>query len=104
LDSFSQLALSFDYQYEWFERESIGGLLSPEEFSSLRTHRIPLAIRYFGKKGLFVECKATYVDQNGDFAIGGGPGSMIVSGDDQFWVVDGSLGARFPKRYGILRV
>jgi tetratricopeptide (TPR) repeat protein len=101
---FSQLALSTDYQYEWFERESTGGLLGPEEFSNLRTHRIPLAIRYFSKKWFFVECKATYVDQNGDFAIGGGPGPMIVQGDDQFWIVDSSLGVRFPKRHGILRV
>jgi tetratricopeptide (TPR) repeat protein len=96
----ASLALSAEYLYERFEREKAGGLTGSEEFTELRTHRIPLGVRYFHPSGLRVGVKATYVDQDGDFTPGGG--SFIVSGDDQFWVVDASIGYRLPKRYGLI--
>ena len=98
----SQLALSAEYFYEWFEKEQA----MVEEFTILRTHRIPLSLRYFNPNGVFAGVKATYVDQNGTFADPDPfalPGSTVV-GSDQFWVVDASLGFRWPKRYGVLSI
>ncbi len=43
--------------------------------------------------------KATHVDQKGEF---GNSSAGIVSGDNQFWVVDASIGYRFPKRWGLI--
>jgi len=43
--------------------------------------------------------KATYFDQEGEFED-----SMweVVPGEDQFWVVDASIGYRLPNRWGLV--
>ncbi len=95
-------ALTGEYLYEWFERESEGGLTGSEQFAELRTHRLPIGARYFHPSGITATAVATYVDQRGDFTDSGSPDLSIVPGEDDFWVVDASLSYRLPKRYGVV--
>lgn len=100
----SRLALSAEYLYEWFQRESAGGFTGDEQFAKLRTHRFPVAVRYFDPSGLSASLRATYINQRGDFTVpsGSGPDFAIVPGKDDFWVFDASTSYRLPKRFGIV--
>ncbi len=89
------LALSAEYQYERFRNDQPVAFL----FSEVKTHRVPLGVRFFHPSGLSAWLKATYFNQEGDFGFGG-----PVSGRDDFWVVDASISYRLPKRYGIISV
>jgi hypothetical protein len=95
----SCLALRAEYLYEQFERmpESPG----EEDIVKVETHRFPLGINFFHPSGLSAGLKATYVDQEGVFgsATGG-----FLPGDDQFWIVDASVGYRLPLRTGLLTI
>ena len=90
-------ALSFEYQYEKFERNR--SFVGPDLFTELKTHRLPLGIRFFHSFGISTELKATYVDQSGEF---GDPFTSLVADNDQFWVIDAGLSYRLPKRYGLI--
>jgi outer membrane receptor for monomeric catechols len=46
--------------------------------------------------------QATYVDQEGKF--GNPPVANLVPGEDQFWVLDMSIGYRLPKRLGLITI
>lgn len=86
-------ALSLDYQFKindkQVQKESIRSL-TPDD---IKTHQIPISIRYFLPNGFYSKLKATFVDQqlksNSPFNNG-----------DRFWTFDTILGYRFPKRYG----
>jgi hypothetical protein len=95
---YRMVALSAEYQYEKLERDEDN--VGPELFLELKTHRVPVAIKFFHPNGLSAQLQATYVDQKGDF---GDPlGAGVEQGEDDFWVVDGSLSYRLPKRLGLL--
>jgi tetratricopeptide (TPR) repeat protein len=89
------LAVSVEYVYEQFHRtvESAG----TENILELRTHRIPLGVRYFSPTGWSATATATYIHQRGTSAD-----IAHFTGEDQFWVVDAAIGYRLPKRYGRL--
>jgi len=91
------LAFSGEYQYERLDREPDAVL--EEQIVEVKTHRVPLGISFFNTLGFIARLKATYVDQDGEF---GNPSLGFVSGDDNFWVVDASLGYRLPRRLGIV--
>jgi tetratricopeptide (TPR) repeat protein len=97
-----RLAASMEYQYERFARdqEFTGEILA----TNIRTHKLPLALNYFHPRGYIARLRTTYIDQQGDFASGPGfvPGAPTTEKDDQFWVVDASLGYRLPKRRGLV--
>ncbi len=93
----SWLAITVEYLYERFERS-----VDFENFglpTDIRTHRIPLGINVFAPFGLTSQLKATYVAQRADVPDSTG---TVVVGRDQFWVVDGSVGYRLPKRLGLI--
>jgi tetratricopeptide (TPR) repeat protein len=96
------LALSAEYQFEHFD--------NPEEFmkddiSDLDTHRLILGAHYFHPCGFFAKFKPAYISQQGNFAFFGSSNPFAtVKGEDDFWVVDASIGYRLPKRYGIITV
>jgi len=93
-----KLALSAEYQYEKVDNS---GQIFGEGVSKLRTHRLPLGIRYFHSSGLSGTLAATFVDQQGEFGtLVMGPAPVIAPGADDFWVLDASIGYRLPKRYG----
>jgi outer membrane receptor protein involved in Fe transport len=90
------LSLSADYLYEHHDRE---GDLVPE----LKTHRIPLAVRFFHPSGVISMLKVTYFDQKGEFF----PLNAVVppeAGGDRFWIFDASAGYRLPNRWGIASI
>ncbi len=60
----------------------------------LRTTIIPFGIRYFDFSGFFASMTTTYVDQK--ILLGS------ENHDDDFFLVDMSIGYRFPKKMGIL--
>jgi outer membrane receptor protein involved in Fe transport len=91
------LALSAEYQYEDLERDP--AFVGPELFKEIKTHRFPLGIGFFLPFGFSAQMKTTYVDQEGEY---GDPSVFLVSGDDQFWVVDASISYRLPKRLGLI--
>jgi Tfp pilus assembly protein PilF len=66
------------------------------------TNRLPLGVNYFHPSGVTATLTTTFVDQHGTFArVATGE---LESGRDQFWIVDGAVSYRLPKRYGFLTV
>jgi tetratricopeptide (TPR) repeat protein len=90
------VAVSGEYLFERFDRDSASS--GAENILKLRTHRVPVGIRYFRPQGWIVTGMATFISQTGEFAAEG----FAPTGQDRFWVVDGTFGYRFPKRYGLL--
>ncbi len=95
----SWLALSAEYLFERFERAR--EFTGEEEILEVDTHRFPLEVSFFNPSGLRAGIKATYIDQDGEF---GNSTDGFFPGDDQFWVVDASIGYRLPKRLGLITV
>jgi len=93
----SWIAVSAEYQYEKLERDN--QFVGSDLFTELKTHRLPLSIRFFHPSGVSAGLVATYVDQSGEF---GDPHDRLAEESEQFWVVDAALSYRLPKRYGIL--
>jgi tetratricopeptide (TPR) repeat protein len=90
------VTLGAEYQYEKFD-------LDPElffSFSTVKTHRVPLSLRFFHPSGVSAFFGATYLKQEGDFRPTNG--SDFLPGNRSFWVVDAALRYRLPKRYGFL--
>ena len=90
------LALSAEYQYEKIEREL---QFTFDGVNELKTHKIPLGIKLFHPSGLSASLKGTYFNQDGIIQPEGGPFESV---EETFWVVDGSISYRLPKRYGFL--
>jgi outer membrane receptor protein involved in Fe transport len=93
------MALTADYLYERHERE--GDLVK-----EVKTHRVPLAIRFFHPSGVIAMVKGTYFDQKGKFFLIGQSPSIDTpeSGEDRFWIFDASAGYRLPNRWGIASI
>ena len=93
-------ALSAEYFYEWLDRGTIATI---DGIDKVTTNRFPLGASFFHPCGASAGFKATYIDQDGRFVPQNSPdGTPGEYGDDQFWVVDASIGYRLPKRWGIL--
>ena len=91
-------SLSGEYFYERFERPNEDNVL---ELSNVDTHKLSLGFNFFHPSGLTVKLKPIYVDQEGKFKDASE--NTLISGD-QFWVIDGSISYRLPKRYGLITV
>jgi outer membrane receptor protein involved in Fe transport len=89
-----RLSVSVEYLFERFDRNEASS--GQENILELRTHRFPLGIRYFSPRGWYASARAVHIDQSGSFAGLG----FLPAGEDRFWVVDGAIGYRLPKRYG----
>jgi hypothetical protein len=90
------VTLGAEYQYEKFE-------LDPSlffSFSTVKTHRVPLSVRFFHPSGVSAFVSTTYLKQDGDFRPANS--SEFLPGNRSFWVVDAALRYRLPKRYGFL--
>jgi len=83
------VALSGEYQYERINNEN-GAIAG--DYTFLKTQRLPLGVSFFHPCGWIARAKGTYYRQETD------PGS------DQFWVFDGSIGYRLPKRFGLASI
>lgn len=91
------LALSSEYSFEDLSRDLNSEVISQNSAIKVRTHRIPLGINYYDPSGLFMLCSASFIAQNAEFPI---DIESTEKFDDQFWIVDASIGYRFPKRLG----
>jgi hypothetical protein len=87
------LALRVEYL---FERLQTDGLT--DQPLELNTHRVPLGISFFHPSGLSASLRTTYFNQEGEFQRDGG----VLSGSDDFWIVDVAINYRLPKRYGFI--
>jgi len=95
------LALSAEYQYERLKNDEDVAFNSNPRMKELKTHRVPLGLRFFHPSGLSASLKATYYDQHGDFNRND---NTFESVDEDFWVVDAAIGYRLPKRNGFITV
>ena len=94
-----RFASTLEYLYEKSDRgNEFGGVPATPK---LDTHRVLWRGNFFHPSGFFLGAKATYGYQDGRF---GDPDLDTVKDDDQFWVLDGALGYRMPKRYGIFTI
>jgi outer membrane receptor protein involved in Fe transport len=92
------LAVTGEYWYEQLERDP--EFVGSEEFTKIDTHRLSLGTNFFHPSGLGAGLKANYIDQEGDF--GNPKDDTLVSGSDQFWVVDAQITYRIPNRFGLI--
>jgi tetratricopeptide (TPR) repeat protein len=97
------VAFRTEYQYEHFD--------NPEEFmidgiSELDTHRVIFGINFFHPSGFYAQLRPKYISQDGEFEDfdPDAPFDMdpfdTINDEDDFWIVDASIGYRLPKRYG----
>jgi tetratricopeptide (TPR) repeat protein len=89
-----RLALTSELVYDLFENDQPSvpaDALYPEK---VRTISLPLGANYFHPSGFFAGVLGTYVDQEVK-------SSISAEGDDNFFLVDVSVGYRFMKRRGI---
>jgi hypothetical protein len=67
-----------------------------------------LGISFFHPSGFIAMLKPIYINQDGNFLTGFEPPDFMrptfESKEDQFWVVDASIGYRLPKRLGMVTV
>lgn len=82
--------LSLAFEPSWSRLTSDIVMVEPE----LQTLELPLTMSYFGESGLFGSVRGTFVSQDGADAV-------KDFGDD-FFVLDASLGYRFPDQRGLL--
>ncbi|WP_162560053.1 tetratricopeptide repeat protein [Methylotetracoccus oryzae] len=72
------------------------------EFDNLPTHvstmSAPIGLTYYSPQGMFVGATGSFVDQT----VQRSASSVDASGNDNFFLVDASIGYRFPKRYGLI--
>jgi len=92
----SRLAFNGEYVVDRFEAAS-GLVTNSGRFpAKLEATRVPLSARYFHPNGVFVGLGATYVDQTTQRS----QNSLLADGNDEFVVVDASVGIRLPGRRG----
>ena len=86
--------------YDTFDAEE--GLLTDSVVpKTVKTLSVPLVARYFHPNGFFAGIGVTHVDQEVVRTDTAKEESGFSDGNDEFFVVDASIGWRFPKRLGI---
>jgi Flp pilus assembly protein TadD len=94
-----KLTLGAEYRYDRMSNTPLGMF----GYTHMRAERLPLQLRYFGSSGLTANMRASYVQQDGNF-VTSNPAEGYVPGEDEFWVVDASIGFRLPNRRGVVSV
>jgi Tfp pilus assembly protein PilF len=74
-------------------------------YASMTTERLPLEIRYFGRRGFTLGGRVSRVEQFGLF-LAPSPSPLlppaVAPGEDDFSIVDAFIGYRLPNRRGLL--
>ena len=99
-----RISLNAELQFEEYDRKFIEDIDDgPDE---LRTYVAPIGVSYFHPSGFFAKLSGTYVDQQVEFEelVPGTASRAEDHFEDNFWVIDASLGYRLPKRYGIVSI
>jgi Tfp pilus assembly protein PilF len=100
-----RVAASAEYQYEDFKRDP--AFTGEFQATRIQTQRVPLTASFFHPLGFFARLRTTYIDQQGKFntnEAGFLADQPTEDKNDQFWLVDTSVGYRLPKRYGFISV
>jgi outer membrane receptor protein involved in Fe transport len=75
-------------------------------YTSMKTARLPIEVRYFTRSGFSFGARASYIDQEGEFQTElqqlGAPPPAFAYGEDRFWVLDAFVGYRLANRRGLL--
>jgi len=111
----SRISLSGQVVYDIFDAEKGNFTDFTVTPQTLKTLSVPVGVRYFDPSGFFAGVGATYVDQEVVRTTNAklfGPvvftpaGELVAlaDGQDDFVVVDATVGWRFPKRFGIASV
>ncbi|HUL82451.1 MAG TPA: TonB-dependent receptor [Gammaproteobacteria bacterium] len=90
------LSLSAQFQAEHVVSDPFSGY----QFTEMRSRRVPIEARYFGRTGLNAGLRVSHYHEEGLFLSSTSP--LYEPGEDDFWVTDVSLGFRLPKRRGVL--
>ncbi|MCI0557077.1 MAG: TonB-dependent receptor, partial [Nitrososphaera sp.] len=97
-----RISLNAELQFEEYDRKFIEDIDGPDE---LQTYVAPIGVSYFHPSGFFAKLSGTYVDQEVEFDEHDTETSRAEDHfEDNFWVIDASLGYRLPKRYGIVSI
>ena len=83
-------AMSTEFRFENYH----GGTDTP---NSVETTYIPLNLRYFNSAGFFANLGGTYIHQAVESSTEG-----EESFNSSFFLIDASIGYRFPKQYGLV--
>ncbi len=81
-----------------YDRYESGDSIRVDLPSYVRTVSVPLHLRYFHPRGFFGGIGVSYVDQKVERPAD----SIYADGEDDFFVVDASVGYRLPDRRGIV--
>jgi len=79
-----------------FENNEGESALSFDDPLEVDTVSVPFSVNYFNPNGFFVGIKGTHVDQEVERPAF----TTLAEGEDDFFVVDASVGYRLPKRMG----
>jgi Flp pilus assembly protein TadD len=91
-----QVSVSVDYVYEQRDRELPPG--TGDVFPVwMKTQYAPITLAYHQARGFFAALRAGYVLQELRFRD---PFGGEISGEDDFWIADASIGYRLPRRLG----
>jgi Flp pilus assembly protein TadD len=91
----NNLLLNLEYEYEKYESpETV--LLDPR-LDSLKTHRVPLTLRYFLSNAFSTSLTSTYYNQKGIY-------DGTIEGKDDFWIFDASVAYSLPRRLGKISI
>jgi Flp pilus assembly protein TadD len=92
---FSRVTTSVEYYRERYSNEKTG--------AKTKTQRLPLGVKFFHPGGFFTGLTGSYVVQTGLYVDPtSAPGDLAPPMSSHFWVVDGTIGYRFPRRRGII--
>jgi len=96
----SRVGMTAEAVYDRFSAEK--GVLT--EFNNVpekvETISLPIGVTYFDPSGFFAGLSGTFVDQE----VQRSSTAYRASGEDNFFIVDASVGYRLPKRYGIVSI
>ncbi|MCH9697493.1 MAG: FecR domain-containing protein [Gammaproteobacteria bacterium] len=95
-----RLAVNAEYQQSKFVLSDFftHPLFSTGRPERIRTHSVPVTVRYFSPNGWFASFTSKYTSQS----LKLDSSSQFPKDEGDFWVLDAGIGYRLPKRYGIL--
>jgi outer membrane receptor protein involved in Fe transport len=91
-----QLSVSAQYQHDRLHSAPFDTF----GYADMNLKRLPIELHHFAPFGLTTMVRASHVLQTGNFSLAPQPG--VEYGEDQFWVLDASIGYRLRNRRGML--
>jgi tetratricopeptide (TPR) repeat protein len=99
------ITADFTVLWEHFDLGRVPFLL---DLYDVTTRQATLGVSFFHPSGFRARLAGSYVDQKGDFVDPTSPEppdfffGAVVPGEEEFWILDGSVGFLFPNRRGLI--